>query len=87
MTASRAALACFAAAAAWPTAVGWVSRALMSPLERAAADSWCGVPLHAASDFLGHCTACWGGSALLIALGAWSLMRRRRQAAASFAGG
>lgn len=87
MTATRAALACFAAAAAWPTVVGLVSRALMSPLERAIADSWCGVPFHSASDFLGHCAACWSGSALLIAFGAWILVGQRQARTASFARG
>jgi len=70
MTAThRAALACFAAAAAWPVAMGQLANALMSPLERAMREAWCGVPYHATTDFLGHCAACWIGSALLAAIG------------------
>ncbi len=65
----RAALACFTTAAAWPSVMGWVSNALMTPYERALREAFCGVPFHAASAFLGHCAACWSGSAVLIAAG------------------
>lgn len=65
----RAALAFLAAAAVWPTAMGWLANALMSPIDRAAREAWCGVPYHAASEFLGHCAACWTGAALLAAIG------------------
>lgn len=74
----RAALACFAAAAAWPIAVGQLAKILMSPLERAMREAWCGAPYHATNEFLGHCAACWTGSALLIAVGLWLLLVARR---------
>lgn len=79
---SRAALACFAAAAAWPTAMGWLAGAMMSPLDRAMREAWCGVPYHAPTEFLGHCAACWAGSALLVALGALFLVGNRAPAPA-----
>lgn len=70
------ALACFAAAVAWPSMVAWTSNALASPLERALRDAWCGAPLHASTDVLGHCAACWSGSALLVLMGVWLLRQR-----------
>lgn len=65
----RAALACFAGAAAWPSLMGWISTALMTPYERAARAAFCGVPFHDATALLGHCAACWSGSAILFAAG------------------
>lgn len=53
--------------------MGRLANALMSPLERAMRDAWCGVPYHATSELLGHCAACWTGSAMLAALGLWLL--------------
>jgi hypothetical protein len=74
----RGALACFAGAAAWPIAMGQLATALMSPLERAMREAWCGAPYHASSEFFGHCAACWIGSAMLAALGMWLLSTTRR---------
>ena len=62
-------LACFAAASIWPRIVTTFEWALLSPLERATQASFCGSPDHAAYALLGHCAACWAGSALLIAAG------------------
>jgi hypothetical protein len=76
MIAARPALACFAAAAAWPPAMMWLSHMATSPLERAVLQSWCGAPQYA-SQLLGHCTVCWTGSALLVAAGIWLLWRAR----------
>jgi hypothetical protein len=71
------ALACFATAAIWPWAMGALSFALMSPIERAARAGWCGVSAHAAAETFGHCAACWAGSAILIAAGTWILSQSR----------
>ena len=68
------AFACFLAAAVWPWLIGALAGLLMSPLERASQSAWCGMPQHVAV-FLGHCTACWAGSAIIAATGAlllWS---------------
>lgn len=63
-------LACFGAAGAWPTLVSALERALMSPLQRATLDAICGSPFHQSGfDLLGHCAACWAGSAILVATG------------------
>lgn len=67
------ALTCFAAAAAWPSLVGWLTAAMMSPLDRALRDAWCGVPLHSDALLLGHCAACWAGSLVLAGAGALML--------------
>lgn len=74
----RAALACFAGAAAWPIAMGQFANVLRSPLDQAMREAWCGAPYHATTEFLGHCAACWTGSALLAAVGAWLLVSARR---------
>jgi hypothetical protein len=63
------ALACFAAAAAWPALVRWMTWAMQTPLERALADAWCGAPAHAAYTLLGHCAACWAGSLTFVVAG------------------
>lgn len=62
-------LSCFAAAGAWPTFVAALGNAMMSPLERAVQTSICGTPLHTTPELLGHCAACWAGSAILVATG------------------
>jgi hypothetical protein len=62
-------LACFAAAGAWPTIVTALESALMPPYEQILRVSICGAPLHASPEFLGHCAACWAGSAILAATG------------------
>jgi hypothetical protein len=76
---NRAGLACFAAAAAWPVAMGALASALMPPLERAMRDAFCGVPYHDAAAFMGHCAACWAGSAILGAAGLWLVTQPRRE--------
>lgn len=77
---SRLSLACFAAAGAWPAVVTALERALMSPLQRATRDSICGSPFHAGFEILGHCGACWAGSAILIATGIVVFFSNRREA-------
>lgn len=62
--------ACLLGAVAWPWLVGALANALMSPLERAMQSAWCGMPLHSGFVLLGHCAACWAGSALLAATAA-----------------
>lgn len=74
-------LGCFAASGAWPTLVNALETALMSPYERALRHSICGAPFHASLEFLGHCAACWGGSAILIVTGLIVLLSNRREAA------
>lgn len=75
-------LACFAAAGAWPTIVTTLENALMSPLQRAAREAICGSPFHSGFEFLGHCAACWAGSAILVATGLIVLISSGRGAAA-----
>jgi hypothetical protein len=74
-------LACFGAAGAWPAFVTALLNALMSPLQRATYDAVCGAPFHAGFEFLGHCAACWAGSATLIAAGLIVLLAGRRRRA------
>ncbi len=80
---SLSALACLTGAALWPTAYDSLQRALMSPLERALRDSYCGEGLHTGFALLGHCAACWTGSALLIATAAALILRSRKTAFAN----
>ncbi|MEZ5956340.1 MAG: hypothetical protein R3C27_03910 [Hyphomonadaceae bacterium] len=70
------ALVCFGAATLWPSLFWVIERAFMSPLERALSDAICGMPDHAGLELLGHCAACWAGSALLIATGIFLLTTR-----------
>lgn len=74
-------LACFAAAGVWPALVRALETALMSPLQRATRDAICGAPFHAGFELLGHCAACWAGSAVLVATGIVVLMSTQREAA------
>jgi hypothetical protein len=71
------ALACFVGAAAWPWIVGALAALVMSPLERAAQSAWCGMPFHSSYEALGHCAACWVGSALLVATGLTFMQNRQ----------
>lgn len=73
--------ACFAVAGAWPTIVTTLENALMSPLQRATRDATCGSPFHSGFEFLGHCAACWAGSAILVATGLIVLISSGRSAA------
>lgn len=76
----------FAAAMAWPEIMSRLSQLLATPLQRATHDAWCGAPIHAQAELLGHCPACWAGAALLASLGAFLLMaamRTRPSAAAA----
>jgi hypothetical protein len=75
------ALASFAAAAAWPVIVGRLTALMMSPLDRAMRDAWCGAPMHGQTELLGHCAACWAGSALFAAIGLLLLAAERPPAA------
>lgn len=74
------ALACLVGAGLWPMAYDALQRALMSPLERALRDSYCGEGLHTGLALLGHCAACWTGSALLIAAAAVLISGSRKTA-------
>lgn len=62
-------LACFAAAGVWPVIVSELEIALMSPLQRAMREAFCGSHVQAGFELLGHCAACWTGSTILIAAG------------------
>ena len=77
---SLSAVACLTGAALWPAAYDALQRALMSPLERALRDSYCGEGLHTGFALLGHCAACWTGSALLITAAAALVLRSRKTA-------
>lgn len=70
-------LLCFAAAGAWPSLVATLESALMSPVQRAATESICGQPYHMGFELLGHCAACWAGSAILLATGVIVLVATR----------
>jgi hypothetical protein len=74
------ALALFAAAAAWPIIVARLTALTMSPLDRVLGAAWCGAPMHGQSAFLGHCAACWAGSALFAAIGFLFLATERKPA-------
>jgi hypothetical protein len=74
-------LICFAAAGAWPSVYAALDLAFMSPLQRALRQSICGDPMHSAFAFLGHCPACWAGSAMLVLAGLAALLINRRPAA------
>ena len=74
-------LSCFAGAGAWPILLTALSNAFMSPLERAMQSSFCGTPLHTTPELLGHCAACWAGSALLAATGGVVMMSKRKRLA------
>lgn len=54
------------AGAAWPWVVGAASALFLSPYERAVRAAWCGVAPHAQWEMLGHCPACWAGSAAFL---------------------
>lgn len=69
-------LACFGAAGLWPSLLAALERALMSPLQRATRDAVCGLPDHAGLELLGHCAACWAGSAIFVAAGLFVLLAR-----------
>lgn len=64
---SLSAFACLTGAAIWPSAYDAAQTTFMSPVERALRESYCGEALHAGLAVLGHCAACWAGSALLVA--------------------
>jgi|CXWL01.1.fsa_nt_gi hypothetical protein len=83
--AGRAALALFAAGAAWPSVYGALTQLAISPLEHTLGASWCGAAPHVAYEFLGHCPQCWAGAATLLLAGLITLSaspRLRRQGAA-----
>ena len=63
---NRTAAALFVAALAWPGLAGALIKATLSPYERALQTAWCGGPLHESYVLLGHCPACWLGSAALL---------------------
>jgi hypothetical protein len=63
---NRTAVALFISALAWPSLAGALIKATLSPYERASQTAWCGGPLHESYALLGHCAACWLGSATLL---------------------
>lgn len=76
-----------AAGAIWPWIVGAVSNLFLTPYERALRTAWCGIAPHARFEVLGHCPACWAGSAAFV-LAALALMHDgwRARLALSWAG-
>jgi len=68
-----------AAAAAWPSVLCFITDAMATPLERATRSAWCGAGPQAA-EFLGHCAACWTGSAAFLAAAALIVAAQRRPA-------
>lgn len=60
------AVALFVGAFAWPTVAGALFKLTLSPYERALQNAWCGGALHESYALLGHCAACWFGSAILV---------------------
>ncbi|WP_395646926.1 hypothetical protein [Terricaulis sp.] len=84
---SSVAAALLAAGAIWPWVVGAVSYLLLTPYERALRAAWCGIAPHADLQVLGHCAACWAGSAAFV-LAALALMHDgwRARLALSLAG-
>ena len=70
-----------AAAAAWPTMLCTLTELTATPLERALRSAWCGAGPQAAT-FLGHCAACWSGSAALMIAATMVFAGARRQAGA-----
>lgn len=63
-------------AAAWPCAMGALGRLILSPTEELLRAAWCGVAPHSSFTLLGHCAACWAGSAILGAAAAFLLAPR-----------
>ena len=78
LTNARVVLALWSAAALWPAAYGALSYQLMSPIERAIFESWCGAAAHAQA-LLGHCAVCWAGSAALLLAGLATALFSPRQ--------
>lgn len=80
---SPTAVALFVAALAWPTLAGALIKATLPPYERALQTAWCGGPLHETYALLGHCAACWLGSATLLIAAFMVSMASRTVAASS----
>jgi hypothetical protein len=80
----NAAFAFAGAAVLWPSLLCAVTEALATPLQRAMNAAWCGGASQAAA-LLGHCPACWAGSAAFMAAAVLSLtlLRPAPHAAAS----
>ncbi len=81
----RAPAALWSLGALWPALYGALTAWTRTPLERALYESWCGSAPHAGAEFLGHCAACWSGTAAFMLAGALALAvsRRRRSRAAA----
>lgn len=79
-----AASALTAAGLAWPTLLCAATDAMLTPYQRALSASWCGQG-QATLEILGHCPACWAGTAafLLAAIAVLQVSRPRRQLAAA----
>lgn len=64
------------AAAAWPSVLCFLTDALASPIARATRTSLCGGAVQA-FEVLGHCPACWAGSATFALLAAFVIKAPR----------
>lgn len=64
------------AAAAWPSVLCFLTDAMASPLDRALRTSFCGGAVQA-FEVLGHCPACWAGSATFALLAAFVIKAPR----------
>ncbi|MDZ4690831.1 hypothetical protein [Terricaulis sp.] len=67
-----------AAAAAWPSALCAITDAMATPLQRALQSAWCGAGPQA-PEFLGHCPACWSGTAAFLLAAAFVIYTPSRQ--------
>jgi hypothetical protein len=73
------AMALWSLGALWPSLYGAITEAMRSPLERALYASWCGAAPHGATEFLGHCAACWAGAGAFMLAGALALRFSRQR--------
>ena len=80
---NRTAVALFVAALTWPAIAGALIKATLSPYEHALQAAWCGGPLHENYALLGHCAACWLGSATLLIAAVMVSMASRAVATSS----
>lgn len=68
------------AAAIWPSTLCAITAALATPLQRAMQSAWCGASPQA-FEILGHCPACWSGSAAFALAAAYIISAPNRRAA------
>lgn len=65
------------AGALWPTAYCAVTDATLTPYQRALSAAWCGAG-QPTLEFLGHCPACWAGTAAFLIAAVMVLASSRR---------